>query len=102
MLAMWPALPGFKIEAVDYIDDRYCVVARVINATANCPNCMEQSSSLHSWYKRMPHGLPSCGTVLRLCLQVRRFSATTRLALVRFFANDYPNLSRNTHVVPND
>ena len=30
------------------------------------------------------------------------FSATTRLALVRFFANDYPNLSRNTHVVPND
>jgi len=92
MMAMWPALPGFNIEAVDYIDDKYLVVARAITATATCPNCKEQSSAAHSWYERVPHDLPSCGIVLRLCLQVRRFFCHNRACPRQIFCQRLPQL----------
>ena len=92
MLAMWPALTGFNIEVVDYIDDKYLVVARAITKTANCPKCKEQSSAVHSWYERVPHDLPSCGTVLRLCLQVRRFFCNNGACPRHIFCERLPHL----------
>ena len=92
MLAMWPTLPGFSIEAVNYIDDKYVVVARAITATAECPGCQEQSSAVHSRYERIPHDLPSCGSVVRLCLQVRRFFCRNEACLRQIFCERLPQL----------
>jgi transposase len=92
MLAMWPTLPGLSIEAVDEIDDEYVVVARASTTTANCPNCLEPSSAVHSRYERNPHDLPSCGRTLRLCLQVRRFFCHNVACSRRIFCERLPQL----------
>ena len=65
MLPMWPSLPGFKLEAVNYIDDEYVLVARSSKATSTCPICKKESTAVHSWYERTPADLPSCGIVVR-------------------------------------
>lgn len=59
--SMAPALPGFRIETIDLIDDRYLIVAQAITPTEVCPDCAEVSSSTHSKYERTPADLPGGG-----------------------------------------
>lgn len=94
MLPMWPSLPGFKLEAVNYIDDEYVLVARSSRATSTCPICKKESTAVHSWYERTPADLPSCGIVVRLCLQVRRFFCRNDNCCRRVFCERLPNLIR--------
>ena len=58
MLAMWPTLPGFSIEAIDYQDEGYVIIARANTDSAICPKCQTPSASQHSWYERTPNDLP--------------------------------------------
>jgi hypothetical protein len=69
MLAMWPTLPGFSIEAIDYQDEGFVIIARANTDSAICPKCKTPSASQHSWYERTPNDLPSIGERVRLCLQ---------------------------------
>lgn len=94
MLAMWPSLPGFKLEAVNYIDDEYVLVARASTEVSTCPICKKQSTAVHSWYERTPGDLPSCGIVVRLCLQVRRFFCRNVNCSRRIFCERLPKLIR--------
>jgi hypothetical protein len=47
MLAMWPSLPGFKLEDVNLIDDECLLVARSNTAAATCPICKQKSELVH-------------------------------------------------------
>ncbi len=94
MLPMWPSLPGFKLEAINYIDDEYVLVARSCKSTSTCPVCKKESVAVHSWYERTPSDLPSCGIVVRLCLQVRRFFCRNNECSRRIFCERLPNLIR--------
>lgn len=90
VLTMAPALAGFNIEAIDIIEDGYLIVARATESTAVCPDCREISGSVHSWYERLPHDLPSCGLVVRLCLQVRRFFCRNNACSRKVFCERLP------------
>jgi transposase len=92
MLAMWPSLPGFKLEEVNLVDDEYVLVARSNTAVSRCPICKQQSESVHSWYERRPADLPSCGIVVRLYLQVRRFFCRNPGCSQRIFCERLPQL----------
>ena len=94
MLAMWPSLPSFKLEAVNYIDDEYILIARSNSPASACPICKTQSSAIHSWYERTPADLPSCGIVVRLCLQVRRFFCRNTECSRQIFCERLPQLIR--------
>jgi transposase len=92
MLAMWPTLPGFSIEAIDYQDEGFVIIARANTDPAICPKCQTPSASQHSWYERTPNDLPSIGERVRLCLQVRRFFCTNPACLRKVFCERLPQL----------
>jgi transposase len=94
MLPMWPSLPGFKLQAVNYIDDEFILVARASQATSVCPICKKKSTAVHSWYERTPADLPSCGKVVRLCLQVRRFFCRNMQCSRQIFCERLPQMVR--------
>jgi len=90
--SMAPALPEFRIEAIDVIDDEYLIVARARRPTAICPDCARISPHVHSWYERIPRDLPSCGLAVRLCLQVRRFFCRNLDCSRKIFCERLPQL----------
>jgi transposase len=94
MLAMWPSLPGFRLDAANYIDDEFVLVARSCNKSSTCPICKEESTAVHSWYERTPADLPSCGNLVRICLQVRRFFCRNIRCPRKIFCERLPQLIR--------
>ena len=92
MLSMAPSLPGFEIQEIDKFDDEYVVVATTTACFGKCPTCQEESKAVHSWYERTPMDLPSCGMMVRLCLQVRRFFCLNQACRQHIFCERLPEL----------
>lgn len=59
--------------------------------SANCPECQEASSRIHSTYIRRPQDLPLCGCFVRLHLRVRRFRCFNRACSKCTFAEQWGN-----------
>lgn len=59
---------------------------------AACPTCGQSSRSIHSWYQRSPHDLPSSGQGVQLNLHVRRFRCRNQACPRQTFAERLPEI----------
>jgi transposase len=89
---MAPMLPGFRIESIEIIDNEYIIVSRAMSPAAECPDCGQVSSKVHSWYERNPRDLPSSGISVRLSLQVRKFFCHSLACARQVFCERLPLL----------
>lgn len=92
METMYPELPDFEIEAVEWQNDGFTVTARATAEGRNCPKCGEISKGVHSWYERQPADLPSIGRLVTLQLKVRRFFCRNEECEVKIFCERVPEV----------
>ena len=85
-------LPGFEIEEVSCFESIATIIARTTDPTASCPSCGHISTSVHSYYTRSPHDLPSSGRSVRLKLHVRRFRCQNEACPRQTFAERLPQM----------
>lgn len=86
------SLSGFEIQQVTEIEGQLCITATASNESATCPTCGETSRSIHSWYQRSPHDLPSSGRAVQLHLHVRRFRCPNKACPRQTFAERLPEV----------
>jgi transposase len=94
-------LNGFMIIGVNYKDGVQVIEAQSIQAGANCPDCHQKTTRVHSYYIRSLQDLPVCNKNIQLSLQVRRFRCMNENCPRSTFAEQAPAIiaknSRKTH-----
>ena len=68
------------------------LVARSTTRKANCPECQEESTQIHSTYMRYPVDLAWAERAVVIHLQVKRFFCRNELCSKRTFAERFPGL----------
>lgn len=76
-------LPGMSLDQVEVHAETITIEAHLELPEAACPLCQVLAQRVHSHYTRTMHDVPCGRKALRLIVQVRRFSATTRTARAR-------------------
>lgn len=86
------SLPGFTVDTVRTLDTTLVVEAHSHATSANCPDCFQQSTRIHSRYLRSPRDLPLTEHRLQLLLTVRRFFCDNPSCTRRTFAERFPTI----------
>jgi transposase len=66
-------LPGFEINDISQHNEQIVIQANSTITTACCPDCQQESQTVHSYYTRSPRELPCLGQPVQLQLRVHRF-----------------------------
>jgi len=78
-------VPGLEIDAVEVDEQAIRIKAHSISTEANCPDCGQASSRVHSWYQRHPVDLPCIGQVVHFIVSVQRFFCVEKTCQRRTF-----------------
>jgi transposase len=76
------------------VTDEMTLTLHSTSPTAVCPECGTISTRIHSRYRRTLHDLPTCGRLVHLVLQVRRFRCQKSACVRKIFAEQFPALTR--------
>ncbi len=85
------ALTGVEIEGIRSCTSGIEIVARTPQRSAECPDCGEASSRVHSYYSRHPADLPIGGQPTRLWLCLKRFRCMNAACPRVTFAETMPD-----------
>jgi transposase len=66
-------LPGFEINDISQHNEQIVIQANSTSTTACCPDCQQESQTVHSYYTRSPRELSCLGQPVQLELRVHRF-----------------------------
>jgi transposase len=61
------------IDQIEVTEKGLVIALVATHPTSCCPLCFEQSSSIHSHYRRSLRDAPCAGRRVQLCLTVRKF-----------------------------
>src|SRR6476660_10220228 len=102
--ALVPRLPGLRLEQINVEEhpDRgedgrsncntVCLTLRATSRCAECPDCHQRASRVHSRYTRTLSDLPWGSFVVRVLLHARRFFCTCTACSRRIFTERLPAL----------
>jgi transposase len=88
-----PDPAAVALETVTFDVDRVTATLRTTIATAACPRCGQQSTTIHARYQRTLADLPWAGRVVALRLQVRRFRCPNRECAAHTFTERLPTIA---------
>ena len=74
-----------SLERIDLSGEIVVLEVSARRPSVPCPGCRQSSSSVHSYYQRIPQDLPWQGVAVKLKVQTRRFFCCNRACLRRIF-----------------
>lgn len=89
-------LSGLVLDSVSIDDMTLHIAAHSTIGEADCPDCKETSSNVHSYYMRHPQDLSCVGFGVRWHLTVKRFRCCNAACIRKTFVEEIPEvLSKN-------